>query len=109
MLIVSLLTLVHLVAASSSLRIAHPIKALNTRDLVVARQTSTSTNGTVPAQCETDCDPIEAALAQIQVSHLFVEECTLLTGRRTNVRQKTAVNRISSPDMQFASSVLVTL
>jgi len=72
MLIVSLLTLVHLVAASSLLRIAHPIKALNTRGLVVVRQSSTSTNTTVPDQCKSDCDFIETVLAQIQVSHLFV-------------------------------------
>jgi len=68
MLIVSLLTLVHLVAASSLLRTARPIKALNIRDLVVARQSST--DNMIPAQCETDCDSINAELAQ--VSNLFV-------------------------------------
>jgi len=68
MLILSFLTLVHLVAASSLLRIARPIKALNIRDLVVARQSST--DNTIPAQCGPDCDSINTELAQ--VSNLFV-------------------------------------
>ena len=68
MLIWSLLTLAHLVAAGSLLRIARPIKALNIRDLVVARQSSTG--DMIPAQCGTDCDSINAELAQ--VSNLFV-------------------------------------
>jgi len=68
MLIWSFLTLAHLVTAGSLLRIARPIKALNIRDLVVARQSSTG--DMIPAQCGTDCDSINAELAQ--VSNLFV-------------------------------------